>query len=231
MFKYQRELLENRLEILNEEFQQQNQLNSKYQDESYHIGSYLEKKRFILRHQLAAVLCSIIGCVCLPISLLTNITYLIYVLITFGLTGYEIVNVSKNKKRIQCDYSDLCNVDYDELLCRLHDVNEKLYQLSNEKYEVYTKISNCKNQLKELNHYERISKFLTSQEGILLSADTEEEYYALQREKKENFKRESANFLNDYLEEKIQYSNIHFSNSIEENIEYSENSKKLIKRV
>lgn len=226
MFNYQRKVLESKLEQLSEKFQQKGQEHSEYQNESYHIGSYLEQKQFILKHQFVAGLSCIIGSVCLAFSFLSNITCLMYAFMAFGLTGYEIVNIPKNKKRIQQDYSDLCNVDYDLLVSKLHSVNEKLYGLSKEKYEIYDEICSCTAQLKELQHYEEASAFLTSQEGILLSADTEAEYHALQ-----HMKTESSNIFQDYLDEKVDYSQIHFDNSIGQQIENSENSKILMKKM
>lgn len=226
MFRYQREIYENQLEELSQEFEQKSQVYGKYQDESYYISSYLEKKQFIFRNQLVAVLSSIIGCICLSVSVLSNITYLMYVLIAFGFTVYEIVNVSKTKRCVQHDYNDLCSVNYDEVLSRLHVANEKLYQASKKKYEVYDKIRDFREQLKKLKHYEQVSEFLTSQDGMLFSADTEAEYNALQ-----SMKMQSTNLFQEYLSEKMDYSQIHFDNSIDNNIEYSENSKILTKKM
>lgn len=226
MFRYQREIYENQLAELSQEFEQKSQVYGKYQDESYYIGSYLEQKQFIFRNQLVAGLSSIIGCICLSVSIFANVTYLMYVLIAFGFTGYEIVNVSRTKRRVQRDYNDLCSVDYDEVLSRLHVANEKLYQASKEKYEVYDKIRDYREQLKKLKHYEQVSEFLTSQDGMLFSADTEAEYNALQ-----SMKMQSTDLFQEYLGEKMDYSQIHFDNSIDKNIEYSENSKILTKKM
>ena len=46
------------------------------------------------------------------------------------------------------------------------------------------------------------------------------------KDKKENLEKQ----LEDYLNEKVDYSNISFDSSIEDSISYSENTKKLIKK-
>lgn len=189
MSENQKKVYKNQLDILERELQQKGEEEKKYYLDSYYIGSYLNLENIIFKNKWAIIFGLIAGSLCLGVSLLSNITYLIYVLAIYGYTGCEFFNFLKNKKMLKNKYSDLLDIDDTELLNRKSIIDKELNNISIKKNEIYIKVHECKKSIEKLN------------------------------------------LFNDYLSEKVDYSSIHFNNNIEEPIDYTENSKKLMKKM
>lgn len=189
------------------------------------INSYLNLKMSISNNRDVVIMSILFGTIC-SACILVTIWTVIFAVLLYALAGHSIYSIITSKRKIKNQYPHFLGHKksyYEEEVSRLreqkYDVYEELLNLSNKK-------NSCIHELEKLRHFEQVVAFLDSKEGILLNANSEEEYNFLKQTSEEK-----EAIFSSYLEEKVDYSNIHFENNIGDNTEYTENSKKLMKKI
>lgn len=135
------------------------------------------------------------------------------------------------------DLRNTLNKDYEEYVILSQNHLEDLKKSLNKQREgiIDNSIGVCDSLLSKielLKDYDKLKSYnelLSNRHSnlfVLSKAKNKEDYLKLLALQKENLK-----ILDDYLQESVDYSDIHFDASIGENINYTENSKKLIKKM
>lgn len=223
MFDYVKEVFEKEMDELEEKMSQGFNKQQGLFEKSKHINSYfniLDKqksnKKNIIICVLTAIACGIFG-----FMNISSTVYFLWIIATFGFTfgaALNVHNLHANKYKIQKEYSDLSSLSIQELIDEIESVLKKIdIEDNNIKY--------ISNRMTEINSYlEKIQFYIESDEYLSYSIDNQKDvevYLQLQQD----------NLLEKFLEEKVDYSMIHFDNSIGEEIEYKEAPKQFIKKI
>lgn len=229
MFEYAKKELDKKIreieaKIILTKSEEQNYKNSKN-----HIISYLDIKNEISLSIKSSVFGGIVGVVFLFIaweflslsSLLCGIACCIFI-------GKQIYTISNNKKIIDDEYSDVSNFSNNELLRKINALSQKELNTSSE-ITVLNRQRNLYNiKLDKVKRYKDIIEEVVEEitNDPYYKADTEEEYKRLILAREQGLKMSDV-----FLNQTIDYSKVHFDSNIGEDIQYTDNSKKLFKKL
>lgn len=225
MFDYIKEMYAKEIERLEKDWSKNLEEESELIAKRDYLDSYLsllEKQKSDKKDIIICILATIV-CIC-GILFFININtaiYFMWLMLGFGSVFGTVLNVEnllKIKEELKEKYSDLSNLSQRELLTEkelvLQKIDEKKCIIKNlsdkvDKYSFY---------IKELTSYNRLAQ---SPFSAINSKEDAEVYLQFQKD----------NPLEKFLEEKVDYSMIHFDNSIGEKVEYKETPKQFIKKI
>lgn len=225
MFKYVENELQEKMKELEEKNKIQTKKRSIQSEKVQRIYSYQDLMNYMGKTKISIAVSSLL--VIIPIVLIYSGIWAFPALIISGLSaiwdGLMISEFVTSKKDLKGKFNDFSDLTKEEINDQMYDNQNLLSKMSSENIYLNLEIEKVRKQIIKVTQYKEA---LIETKKPIYQADTEQQYNFLKQSKDEIF-----NHLTSYLQEKVDYSNIHFDNSIDENIEYLENSKKLMKKM
>lgn len=124
------------------------------------------------------------------------------------------------KKKNSSIYRDYSNMTTQELNDRREELSKEHQSLRKKLETIFSKVNSCERSIKFIQDYEEQYKFFNTGSTRIMAADTLSEALEIT----DQYVKCMRNSLEDFLEEKVDYSTIHFNNEFEP-------GKKLIKKM
>lgn len=219
MFKYVEKMLNDKMETLEREHGLQKEEESIYRERLKYINSYTHLKTSIENEKKTLIAPSLLVIIPILLIVFNNCDFAILAVSAFGAALDVVITTElvQKKKELKRDYSDISSLSMGQISCE----EQLLNKILSDYYYAGNRLDKEMIQLKK--EYARIAQYKEGLEVVKqpqYQADTEEEYHFLMQRQEE-----AINPFTDYLNEKIDYTTIHFDSSIEEN------DKKLVKKI
>lgn len=229
MFEYAEEEINKKIREIESRISLKKEEEFECQESRKYILSYLNIKSEISSFTRTAIFKGVFGIILICMAWNFNsIILLLCGIACFPMIKVEISKIISNKKILKSDYSDILNFSNEELSIQLKSLGQKEFSASSE----------CRVFDKKKNHYyielDKIKRYKDIIEKVIddlakdpyYKADTKEEYEMLILTHQEKLK-----MMTDFLIESSDYSKIYFENNINEPIQYTDNSKKMLKKM
>lgn len=229
MFEYAKEELNKKIDEIESEISSKKEEEFSCKKDREHIISYLNIKSELFSAVRTTVFGSVLGAILIFIAWKSANTIPLFCGIAcFPAMVVGIFKVNNKKKLLREDYSDVLGTSNQELSDELSMLNKKELNASLECKVLHKKRNYYCIELEKVKRYKNIIEEVVEEiaKDPYYKADTEQEYQMLVLAQDEKLK-----MMDDFLAETNDYASIHFDNSIGEQIQYTEDSKKLFKKI
>lgn len=229
MFKYAKIDLQNKLEILEKKYEKTALESKEIEEKRIKLDNYLTLMSDLIHLNILLVVSFAVFCMSLLAAAQVGVS-IIFGIISVIEGGF----VFGSRKIIKENYSEF--LDKKKLFLLKDELSEQEAIINNKKDKLISKIEEYKKELEQVKKSEeeakKIGKF---PQNPYYLADTKEDYQRLSTEQKkgtDNLLDVYVDSLLDiYLNEKLKPATVHYDNKMGDNIQYTESSKKLFKKM
>lgn len=227
MFEYTKDLYTRIIDKNNQKYKELFVLVDDINDSIYKINKYLELKEEFNHDKIKLVSysCLLIGSLIATIKF--SFLFIFGILISLLKTIVYANEVNDDNKFLKNDYYEYLCLNNNEIYNIRINLMEKKHSLDDKIRDIRNYIKKYQSLLDELNKYEGYDKKFSSEDWYCLKKAKDASQLALLRKQKKI----CDDIFKEYLNNKINYSSIHFDNKIDNVMSYSNESKKLMKKL
>ena len=207
MFKYARELNKAEILKLEEEISSKRDKQIENNKEINRITKLLKCYTRICDNRKTILISGIIALIGL-VGVISGVSLGISTCFLIGnscLVIYNVQDIKRLKNHVRNNYSDMLEFNLESLINKIEELNCINNNIDEDFERIHAKISYHENELVIINRFENDMNLLNESYYV---ADSKEQYETLN-------KLQNNNMFNDFLEDKVDYSNIYFENGVD----------------
>jgi len=198
-------------------------------DDREYILSYMNISDGINTLKKSVIVGNLLGLFLLAVGVMSgNIFVFVSSFTCFSIAGMETFKIIKNNKILKDKYSDISGKRFFELNNMLAEITKRETKLSLQ----------CRNFERCKNYYkiklDKIDRYKNIFQDVIVNVSKDPYYVANTEEEYRNFvaiKEKCSVLLDNYLDEKVDYSDIHFNCNADDEIKYTVVNKKMMKKM